>query len=446
MSVLNDKKLLAPWIKKIPDGWACVRTDSLADVLFSNVDKHTYDEEVPVRLCNYVDVYKNERITNDISFMEASASKQEIDRFQIKKGDILLTKDSESPDDIAICALVAEELPNVICGYHLALIRSRSSHLKGSFLACVHKSKAFLAQYEAKAVGVTRFGLSQYAFRSARIPLPSEGEQNLITKYLDQQCAAIDKAISIKKEQLQVLDELRKSIIHKAVTKGLDDSVAQVDSGVDWIGKTPKHWKVKRVKRFAKVKRGASPRPIEDQIYFDEDGEFAWVRISDVTASERYLETTEQLLSQLGSSLSVKQYPGDLFISIAGTVGKPIITKIKCCIHDGFIWFENPQFNKEFLWYIFISEAPYQGLGKLGTQLNLNTATVGQIFIPVPSLEEQARIVRDLDQRCGDLRILTKNIEEQIATLEAYRKSLIHEYVTGKRRITEQDLKEMANV
>jgi hypothetical protein len=95
----------------------------------------------------------------------------------------------------------------------------------------------------------------------------------------------------------------------------------------------------KKGKAALPCRRGASPRPIEDSIYFDDEGEYAWVRIADVTASERYLEATTQRLSKLGKAKSVAIEPGELFLSIAATVGKPIITKIKCCIHDGFVYF-----------------------------------------------------------------------------------------------------------
>jgi len=111
------------------------------------------------------------------------------------------------------------------------------------------------------------------------------------------------------------------------------------DSGVEWMGQVPNHWKVLKIKRLTRVKRGASPRPIDDPIYFDDDGEFSWVRISDVTSSKMYLNESTEKLSTLGASLSVKLNPGQLFISICATVGKPCITRIKCCIHDGFVYF-----------------------------------------------------------------------------------------------------------
>src|SRR6266566_2212938 len=156
MTNAEETERLAPWTSAAPTGWKVTRLDAAADVLFSNVDKHTIEGETPVRLCNYVDVYKNDRITAGIDFMEASAEEREINKFQIRRGDILATKDSEEADDIAIPSLVAEDLPGVLCGYHLAMIRPRLASVSGSFLAWLHASKPFRAQYESRAVGVTR--------------------------------------------------------------------------------------------------------------------------------------------------------------------------------------------------------------------------------------------------------------------------------------------------
>ncbi|MBU4304401.1 MAG: restriction endonuclease subunit S [Candidatus Omnitrophica bacterium] len=232
MKHLEERIALAPWIETIPEGWSYSRLDSVADVMFSNVDKHTFEDEVAVRLCNYVDVYKNDIITGSLDFMEASAEQREIDKFQIRIGDVLATKDSEEADDIAIPALVIEDLPGVICGYHLALIRPRSKRITGDFIAWLHRSKQFRAQYEAKAVGVTRFGLAQYAFRSALIPIPPIEEQIRINKYLNKTCAAIDSVASAVKskdddmvqsngllnQQMRTLRAYRNSLIYECVT------------------------------------------------------------------------------------------------------------------------------------------------------------------------------------------------------------------------------------
>lgn len=203
------------------------------------------------------------------------------------------------------------------------------------------------------------------------------------------------------------------------------------DSGVAWIGEVPKHWEIRKIKTLSAVKRGASPRPIDDPKYFAEDGEFSWVRIADVSASDKYLTTTTQKLSKLGSSLSVKRFPGDIFISIAGTVGKPIISSIKCCIHDGFVYFPYlKNMNKEFLYYIFMSGQPYLGLGKMGTQLNLNTETIGNIDIPYPPITEQAAIATYLDTHCAKIDNLISIQQKRIALLQELKQSVITHAVT----------------
>lgn len=269
------------------------------------------------------------------------------------------------------------------------------------------------------------------------IPYPLSSEQQSIATYLDQKCGEIDELITLQEKMITKLQSYKQSVITEAVTKGLDKNVPLKDSGVEWIGEIPEHWGSRRIKTFSLVKRGASPRPIDDLKYFDENGEFAWVRIADVSASGKYLECTTQKLSKLGSSLSVKRYPGDIFISIAGTVGKPIITNIKCCIHDGFVYFPNMKgISVEYLYYVFLSGQPYLGLGKMGTQLNLNTETIGNIYIPYPNIVEQTKIVYFLCQKCSEIDELISIKQQKIEKLKEYKKSLIFECVTGKRKVS----------
>lgn len=201
-------------------------------------------------------------------------------------------------------------------------------------------------------------------------------------------------------------------------------------SHVDWLGDVPSHWAVKAIKWESPVFRGASPRPIDDPIYFDDDGEYAWVRIADVTEAGTYLEYTEQNLSDIGARLSVKLKPGDLFLSIAGSVGKPCITRIKCCIHDGFVYFARWKANPKFLYYLFASGEPYKGLGKMGTQLNLNTDTVGSIVIGLPDADEQQTIARFLDTKTAQIDTLVAHKRQLIAKLKEKRSALISRTVT----------------
>lgn len=205
---------------------------------------------------------------------------------------------------------------------------------------------------------------------------------------------------------------------------------AYKDSEIEWLREIPEKWDAKKIKRLCLVKRGASPRPIDDPIYFDDDGEYSWVRISDVTSSSKYLEKTEQKLSKLGKSKSVALEPGELFLSIAATVGKPIIANIKCCIHDGFVYFVGLKQNREFLFYVFSSGELYKGLGKLGTQLNLNTDTIGDIKIPVPDALEQRSLVVFLDRETAKIDALIAKKEQLIELLQEKRAALVSHAVT----------------
>ena len=112
------------WIESIPAHWRILKLKYLSRTQLSNVDKNSNKDEIPVRLCNYIDVYRNDFIRNDTQFMEATATPVEISRFSLQSGDVLVTKDSESWNDIAVAALVDDDLAGVLCGYHLAQIRS----------------------------------------------------------------------------------------------------------------------------------------------------------------------------------------------------------------------------------------------------------------------------------------------------------------------------------
>lgn len=203
------------------------------------------------------------------------------------------------------------------------------------------------------------------------------------------------------------------------------------DSGVEWLGKVPSHWDIVKIKHLSQVKRGASPRPIDDPKYFDDEGDYSWVRIADVSASDTYLVKASQVMSELGSSLSVKLEPNNLFLSIAGTVGKPCINKIKVCIHDGFVYFPNLNIPIKFLFYVFAGEQAYKGLGKMGTQLNLNTDTVGDIKVTLPFEKTHiSEIVSFLDYETAQIDNLIEKQQTLIQLLKEKRQAVISHAVT----------------
>jgi type I restriction enzyme S subunit len=257
-------------------------------------------------------------------------------------------------------------------------------------------------------------------------------EQQKIAAFLDHETAKIDALIEKQQRLIELLKEKRQAVISHAVTKGLNPNVPMKDSGVEWLGEVPAHWEAKRIKNLSVVKRGASPRPIDEPKYFDDDGEYAWVRIADVSSSGMFLTSTTQRLSSLGSSLSVKLEPNQLFVSIAGTVGKPCLTTFKACIHDGFVYFPELLIDNKFLYYIFAAGEAYLGLGKMGTQLNLNTETVGGITIGVPPADEIMVIIKFIEQATAKYDGLISNAERLIELAQERRTALISAAVTGK--------------
>jgi len=210
------------WLGEIPAHWEVRRLKTIASVQLSNVDKKSIEGQAPVRLCNYVDVYYHERITSDLDFMTATATADQIRRFRLQSGDVLITKDSETPDDIAVPAVVAENLPDVICGYHLAHVRPVPTAVHGPFL-----SRAFAAigprdQFHVAANGITRFGLTGDAIRSSVFALPPLEEQRAIAAFLDRETAKIDALIAKVREGIERLKEYRTALISTAVTGKID--------------------------------------------------------------------------------------------------------------------------------------------------------------------------------------------------------------------------------
>ncbi len=210
------------WLGDIPEHWEARRLRTLAAVRASGVDKNTNEDEVPVMLCNYVDVYKNDRITAAIDFMKATATPEEIRAFELKAGDVIITKDSESWDDIAIPTFVPEAIPGVVCAYHLALIRPFSGEIEGEFLFRAFSSDPVADQFRIAATGVTRFGLAQGAIKGAFFPLPPLEEQRAIITHINEKCAEISQAISKAQREIELIREYRTRLISDVVTGQVD--------------------------------------------------------------------------------------------------------------------------------------------------------------------------------------------------------------------------------
>ncbi len=181
-------------------------------IILSNVDKKIYENEIPVFLCNYLEVYQNNYITNKLKFSKGSVSENELKKFTIEQGDVIITKDSETFEDIAKPAYVLDKIDNLICGYHLALLKPIK--IDGLFLSKILAKPEINVHFRKFANGITRYGLTLDTIKSAKIILPSISEQNRISKII------LNIDLNLQKEEisLQKLKGLKSALMQDLLT------------------------------------------------------------------------------------------------------------------------------------------------------------------------------------------------------------------------------------
>ena len=208
------------WIGEIPVHWEVKRLKYVAKILSSIVDKHIYPDEIQVRLCNYTDVYNNDYITIDTILEKGSCKESEFTRFVLQKDDVIITKDSETPDDIGVPTYVKDDLDNVVCGYHLTMIRPFAC--RGEFIFRFIQSDLTRRYFEFNANGITRYGLRNSIVENLFVPIPTDSEQTQIANFLDHKTAKIDELRSNEQRSLELLKEYRHTLISEVVTGKLD--------------------------------------------------------------------------------------------------------------------------------------------------------------------------------------------------------------------------------
>jgi len=428
------------WIGEIPEHWNVKKLKYLAFANPSNIDKKSKKEEKEVFLCNYVDVYKNDFIHRGIKFMKATASDSQIEKFKLEKGDVIATKDSETPDDIGVPALVTESFDNVVCGYHLTHIKP--AEIKGEFLYRFFQTQYLKSFFEVSANGVTRFGLGVDKINSAFIIEPPFKEQTAIADYLDRKTAEIDELISQKEQLLKLYEEEKTAIINQAVTKGITPDVKMKDSGIDWLGEIPEHWKVKKLKYvISKAGSGVTPRggasvyltsgvPLlrSQNIHFD------GLRLDDVA----YISETTH-----NEMLNSKVFPGDVLLNITGAsigrcfyitdeLGEANVNQHVCIVRP-----KDNLFSK----YLYFTLRSYIGQEQINIEQTgsgregLNFEALKNFIVPKIDIKEQTEIVNYIETEITRINTKAEKTKKLIDLLREYKQSLISEVVTGKIKV-----------
>lgn len=200
------------FLKEIPSHWDLKRAKYVSSFSLSSVDRNISDEEIPIRVCHYPDVYNNEFITSEMSFEEGSCSEAQLSSFKILRGDILITKDSETSDDIGIPALVVDDIDNTVCGYHLGIYRVSNDVLPEYFFRYL-QSEYVRRYFEIQSNGVTRVGLGKPSLENLEIPIPPLEEQQEIIDFIRTKTKHVDQIIANIEKQKDELRKYRHSLI-----------------------------------------------------------------------------------------------------------------------------------------------------------------------------------------------------------------------------------------
>lgn len=422
------------WIGDVPDHWEVKRLRQVSTFTNSGIDKKSYEDQEQVSLCNYTDVYYNEFITADMPFMQATASKEEIAQFTLKKGDLIITKDSEDPSDIGIPALVVEDAPGVVCGYHLTLIRS-AGLATARLLHRVLQSTPTHAYFFIESPGITRYGLGQDVIGDLRVCVPPENEIGKIADCIDRETKRIDSLITKKTRFIELLKEKRQALITHAVTKGLDPSVKMRDSGVEWIGEVPEHWSVSRLGHFASVENGTTPATNND--LFWENGTIPWLGSGE--ANQQIVTQPTKTITELAlRQCSLRLLPVDtLIIGMVGqgkTRGLAAILKIEATINQNLAAIcTGSKLHPVFLLFVF--RAAYEWIREAGrgsNQAAMNCEIIAEFRLGVPGIQEQMAIVSMLSAMNDRIDFLISKTQHSIDLLKERRSAFITAAVTGQ--------------
>lgn len=435
-------------LSTLPDSWQTVPIKAACYYTVSNVDKHSLEDETPVRLCNYTDVYKNDRVSPVLELMVATATEDEIEKFHLEVGDVVITKDSESWDDIGIPAYVEATAEDFVCGYHLAFMRPNSGLLVGRFLFRCVQSRPVALQLELEATGVTRYGLPKGAIGNALIPLPTLETQRLIADYLDRETVRIDALVAEKEKMLALLEEKRAALISRTVTRGLDPTAPLKFSNAPWFDKTPLSWSVEKLKWVIQsvssgVSVNASDQPIEG------DG-FGVLKTSAVAGGTFVPSENKSVWDSEYDRLACPVTKNTIIMSRMNTpnlVGE-----------SGYVAEDYPNlFLPDRLWQISFDEnrvfVPFVALllsckearhalsskatGTSPSMKNLAIEEMSTLLVPVPPLEEQVSIYREVVGREAITNPLRSEITNSLQLLKERRAALITAAVTGQIPIDE---------
>ena len=277
-----------------------------------------------------------------------------------------------------------------------------------------------------KAEGGGQPNISQDKIKNTWMPIPPFEEQQSIATYLDQKCGEIDELITLQEEMITKLQSYKQSVITEAVTKGLDKNVHLKDSGIEWIGEIPEHWEVKRLKNVC------SQINIKEN---SKENSLPYIGLENIeSGSGRYIDTTSEVEGMANRFCKNNVLFGKL---------RPYLSKVYLAEKDGicsteFIVYDTKSNNCRFIHKLLLSQAFIEVVNSstYGAKMpRANSDFINNIYVQIPPLSEQQSIANYLDQKCSEIDELIFIKQQKIEKLKDYKKSLIFECVTGKRKV-----------
>lgn len=296
-------------------------------------------------------------------------------------------------------------------------------------------------KYISDSYGGGQPNISQSVIKQTYFFVPEKTEQIAIANYLDKACADIERVVEIKRKQIENLQQQLKSIIHHTVTKGLNPKAEMKESGIDWIGEVPKHWKYYRLKDILeKIGSGVTPKGGAAEYL---DAGIPLIRSQNVLDDKLIFEDIAFISNETHSDMSNSQVKnGDVLLNITGaSLGRCFYyssteeanVNQHVCILRPF-----KKIETKYLHLLMISdwgqkqiEQGFTGSGREG----LNFKSIKRFSFILPSRDEQIEIIKHLENISNKAKSVQSKIEKQIEVILNYKKSLIHEVVTGKKQV-----------
>lgn len=425
------------WIGEIPQGWNLKRIKYLSTLKgrigWQGLTADEYVDEGPF-LITGTD-FINGTINWDTCVHITEERWGEAPEIHIKNGDLLITKDGT----VGKVAIVSNLEGKASLNSGVLLIRTFDGFDK-RFLYWTLLSDEFWAWFKLKNAGnSTIIHLYQNDFAEFCYTFPNVIEQKAIADFLDEQCGRIDGIISDLEKQIETLQKYKKSLILETITKGLNKNAPMKSSGINWIGDIPATWDIKRIKDVSKMQTGTTP-PNNEGVNIDGDG-VNWFTPGDfIDGSIELLNSEKFVNDETIQRESIKIYPkySILFVGIA-SIGKLGYFENACYSNQQITAIKtNNMENSKFIAYSLMASMDYTKSNALYTTVPIiNNAYLGVIKIPFPKEKEQKEIVFYLDKKCLQIDEIVKGKKEQIEKIKQHKKSLIYEYVTGKKRVRE---------